>query len=113
MLRKTTITLTGITDTDYSPTAMNGLIEYFSIAYTNGNATTGDLTLTDEETGISVYAVTDTATDYEGPVRAQISTNAGTAVTAYDKIPVTSRLKAVSAAHNSNTQIDIIVWWSE
>lgn len=98
-----TLTLTGTTDTDYLE--VQGLIEWLKITYTNGNAGTGDIVITDEASGVVIYSETNGATDVDGPVRAQAIDRSGSAKTAYERIPISSRIKAVSTGHNANTSI--------
>jgi len=106
------ITLTGASDTGYSDSPVFGWIKFLKVSYTNGNATTGALTITDEDSGIVIHQVSASATDVEAPVRKQAIDESGTAITGvYGEIPVSSRIKAVSSGHNANTEITIDVYY--
>lgn len=113
MLRKTTITVTGTGGTTYSG-PVNGLVEYILVDFTNGNAATGSVVITDEEKGVAVLTLSATATDFSQPVRRQAYDNSGSAITGeYSKIPVSSRFKLVVSGEDANSEVAVTLWWSE
>lgn len=112
MMRTKTLTLTGAAGTAYS-TPLSGLVHYLAVDYTAGDAG-GDLTLSDDETGLTLLSLISNATDKAGPVRVQgVGTDAVAIAGVYEPLPIVSRVKAVWADHAANTTIVVRVWVDE
>lgn len=112
MLRKrsTTLSGTGVTAT-LGP--IQGLLEHIKVTYTNGQAT-GDLTITDVATGISILALVNHNTNANFAIRKQAVDTAGSAITGeYARLPVSGELQLVTAQQASNTVVVVDVWWIE
>lgn len=112
MIKKETITITGASGTGYSDSPVDGLLEYIKVTYTNG-AATGDVTITDEVSGLALLTLTDNTTNFSALVRGQASGITGSALTGvYDRLPISSRVKVVVAQENANTTVQVDVWYS-
>lgn len=110
MISYDTITLTGVTDTDYSKTAV-GVLKYLKVTYTNGDAG-GDVVISDDQTGLVFVTLTNKNAAVAGNVQAAVVDVSGVAIAnVYTDLPVVSRFKAVSAEQAANTSILIQLWW--
>ena len=112
MLRKKSITLAGAAvTTTLGP--VQGLLEHIKVTYTNGQAT-GDLTITDVATGLSILALVNHNTNANFAIRKQAVDSAGTVIAGeYANLPISGELQLVTAQQASNTTVVVDVWWTE
>lgn len=112
MIYRKVVDCSGASGTAYSSLSIpNGLVEYLKVTYTNGNAGTGDITISDETDDVTIWSETNGATDVDNPIRKQALDPSGN-YKDYERIPITDRIKVVWAGHNANTSIEVVVWYS-
>lgn len=110
-MRYTSVTLAGVSGSQ-ALEPISGSIEFVKVTFTNGNVA-GDLTLADAVTGLSLLALSNTATNISAPLRQAAIGTDGTALSGADgKLPVVGGITATWAQHSANTSILVEVWWS-
>ena len=113
MLNHETVTIAGASGTAYTDRPATGYLEYISVTYTNG-AIAGDVTITDEAEGTALLTLTDNNTDFGAPIRVQVTGITGSTIAAnYARIPVTGRIKVVTAQEAANTTVVVVLYWSD
>lgn len=105
------VTITG-NDTGYSKPA-SGLLEMIKVDYSADSHANTDVVITDEATGLSLYSKANSKTDVELLVRGQIADTGGTLQSAYDRLPLTGRVKIVVTDNTSTETVTVDLWWSE
>lgn len=110
MIERVVLSLTGTSGTTYSTSSVEGTVEYVKVAYTNGQVG-GDLTVTDEESGQELLAITDSNTAFEGPLLdAAVGANGAAIANEYRSPVISGRVKAVHAQQAANTVVTLTLW---
>lgn len=111
MLRHKQVAISGASGT--ASVAIQGMIEYVKIAYTNGQAG-GDLAIADSQFGQSLLTLTNHNTNFDAAIRKQAVDTAGAAITGeYSRLPVAGEIAITTAQQASNTVVTVDIWWTE
>jgi hypothetical protein len=112
MMNYDSVTISGVSGTAYSKTAV-GHLEWIKVTYTNGDAG-GDVVVSDDQTTLVYLTLTNNNANKSGPLEAQVIGITGADIAnVYGKMPVVSRFKVAVAEEAANSVVKVELWWSD